>query len=196
MAFADEWLHVDHFTVDQAAALWADIDPSTFNVVQNVDKNPRTAAIKQMIVGAIMSGKMPHDASANIMASIGTHGTTLVSRDALKALAVSKGTRPKFLFDTILPGVSPDRATDTDRDSPTRKVGGRPAEYDWDAMYLEIVRYADVEALPSVQAELIGHLQQWFEDTYGKQPSETQVKAKVSAIYKALAAKGWKPKDG
>lgn len=196
MPIADEWLYVDHFTVDQAAALWCDIDPSSFTFFNKLEANGSCAAIKQLIVGAIMSGALPYDASANPVSRIGNHSETLVTREGLRRLAEAKGQRPHFLFDTVLPATSHDVASSPSDPAITRSRGGRPVEYDWDGCIAEIVRIADVDGLPGVQARVLERLQEWFQRTQRREPAPSEIKKRIAPIYDALKRDGWKPKDG
>jgi hypothetical protein len=70
---------------------------------------------------------------------------------------------------------------------PAKSKGGRPREYDWDALTIEVIRIANsLDGLPETQTELIEQLLQWCENTWGKQPADSSVKSRVSKIYNEL----------
>ena len=61
--------------------------------------------------------------------------------------------------------------------------GGRPSGYDGNALTIEIIRIANSsEGLPPRQTDLVEQRLQWRENTWGKQPVESSVKARVSPI--------------
>jgi hypothetical protein len=180
------WSSVDQFTVQQAAALWAGIDPavvsSTFGMSD--DEKSRLAARQQMLEGAVMDSKLQARSDHNAWARIGNHDKSLVSRDALIEFAKQKNERPKFLFDTLLE--LSDQSASLTVQHRTKNRGGRPVEYDWNGMTIEIIRIADLDGLPGKQSDLIAILLEWFQNHYGEEPAESAVKARVSSIYKAL----------
>jgi hypothetical protein len=123
------WAFADVLTVEQAACLWVRSDPAANQYRRCPDEVTRIAAIVQALSGAIATNSLAADSSRNALASIGDYSKSLVTRRALQGFAESKGERPQFLFDTLLP-----RATEL----PAPNKGGRPAEDDWDAFTVEI----------------------------------------------------------
>jgi hypothetical protein len=204
MAVSNHWRHVDHFTVSQAAALWCDCEP-----VQNTyfERHHPAGflAMKQALTGSIQAGELR---ARNIDAArlLNDYSQSTIERSDLIAWAESKSLRPAFLFDTLLPIVSD--ALDCQAMSPPpatglvtaaaaeKNKGGRPPEYDWNAMIHEIIRIADMDNLPKTRADLVRRLQAWFENVHGKAPAESELKKRVSAIYNALEKTGWESKDG
>jgi len=69
---------------------------------------------------------------------------------------------------------------------PARARTGRPEKFNWDEVWAEICRFVHDEGLPKRQAELIDCVQQWCEDRYGDQPSESTLKPKIRKVYDAL----------
>ncbi len=201
------WMNVDIFTVEQAAALWCGLDPSKLSIVRS--SNPSEFhAVKQMLTGAIIVGELPADASTNFFSGIGDHSETLVARSALEAFARSRNQFPAFLFDTLAPfnqrftGPMPtiksllESRIEALRQAPDIQGGdqapvnrgGRPTEYDWDALTMEIIRHANSpDGLPEKQADLVREMLGWFSETYGTEPAESSVKQRISRIYKYLA---------
>ena len=187
------WGLVDTFTVDQAACLWVGVNPSTFSFRRSETENDRLAPILQLLSAAIQAGDLPADSSRNSMELIGNYLKSLVSRDDLIALANSKGQRPTFLFDTLMPEIGATELPEPGSDLPAKSKGGRPREYDWDALTIEIIRIANSpDGLPEIQAELIEQLLQWCENSWGKQPAHSSVKSRVSKIHNELGL-GQKP---
>jgi hypothetical protein len=199
-------MHVDFFTVDQAAALWCGLEPSVMRPL-DVGTPSEALAIKQMLTGAILSQQLPADSEKNSFAIIGEHSKSLVSRSDLETYARHKQLYPPFLFDTLAPhgehlsgdpdaNFKPNKpmsasgplnhaAPDADPGETTVKnIGGRPPVYDWDSFVCEIVRRANhSDGLPDSQAELIRDMLQWFADTYEAEPAESAVKQRISKFY-------------
>tara|TARA_R110002020_G_scaffold37828_3_gene113981 strand:- start:10110 stop:10730 length:621 start_codon:yes stop_codon:yes gene_type:complete len=198
MSDVSNWMYVEVFTVNQAAALWCGFEPSTMNFY-DVGSPSEALAIKQMLVGAITTGQLRANSEANPVAIIGNYSDSLISRDDLKAYAEQRNLYPAFLFDTLAPSgnAEPFQPSSTwSRPEPNippvaaradRNVGGRPPTYDWDSFIMEVIRRANsLDGLPHVQADLIRDLLQWFSDTYGVEPAESAVKQRISKIYKYL----------
>jgi hypothetical protein len=201
MTEVSHWMHVDHFTVNQAAALWCGYDPASVRFV--ISELPsEVLAVKQLLVGGIVGGALNANSSGNTFHTIGDYSKSLLTRADLERFARSKNLFPSFLFDTLAAFVS-DPITSANpfllSSTPTAKLvkststpiankGGRPAEYDWDSFMLEIVRRAnDPDGLPDSQAELVRDMQQWFADKFESEPAESSVKSRISKIYKYLA---------
>ena len=175
------WAFADVLTVEQAACLWVGSDPAANPYRRSPDEVTRIAAIKQALSGAIAANSLAANSSRNALASIGDYSKSLVTRRALQVFAESKGERPQFLFDTLLPSDAEPPAP-----KPVPAKGGRPVEYDWDAFTVEIIRIADLDSLPETQSELVSGMLEWCERTWGKQPAESSVKARISRIYNGL----------
>ncbi len=61
--------------------------------------------------------------------------------------------------------------------------GGAPVTYDWDAMWIEVVRIVHSEGYPKNASDFRKRLHQWFVDTNRPDPGETEMKKKFSALY-------------
>lgn len=181
------WGLVDTLTVEQAACLWAGINPSEKPYSRSPSETNRLAPILQLLSAAIQAGDLPADSSRNSLTLIGDYSKSFVTRDDLIALASSKGQRPAFLFDILMPEIGGEELPESESDLPAKSKGGRPREYDWDALTIEIIRIANSpDGLPETQAELIKRLLQWCENAWGKQPADSSVKSRVSKIYNEL----------
>jgi hypothetical protein len=193
---ASHWMNVDLFTVDQAAALWINVDPASISSVARIDP-PEHTAVKQMLTGGIMSGELHADTSTNALRIIGNHSESLISRADLEAFARKRNLFPAFLFDTLAPFQQSDLFASRTRASrlnvtlpqepaPVNR-GGRPAQYDWDSFAMEIIRQANLpDGLPEKQADLVRGMLAWFQATYDQEPAESAVKARISKIYRYL----------
>ena len=186
-------MHVNIFTVEQAAALWCGTDPAKLNFVDSFNPS-EILAIKQMLFAGIFAKELPADTSTNGLARIGDHSKSLVARTSLEVFARAKNLFPAFLFDTLLPfddsGQTPAvrlrSVAVKSPDSPPNR-GGRPPEYDWDKFTLEIIRRANTpDGLPTTQAELIRDMLEWFTASEGKEPAESAVKSRISKIYRYM----------
>jgi hypothetical protein len=190
------WTLVDVFTVRQAAALWCNVDPSSlptgvifFNQVPS-----EVDAIEQMLTGAIVTRTLvPANSATDPLQRIGKLDNALLTRTDLEEFASSKKVFPAFLFDTLMPFGS--QKTGSTPKKQARNKGGRPAEYDWDAFTIEIIRIADLpDGLPEKQADLVNMMIEWFSRTYDGEPAESAVKQRISKIYNTIR-KGKNPKD-
>lgn len=195
MGLVSNWMHVDFFTVDQAAALWNGFDPGRLALRLSIDRPSEFVAAKQMLVSGIVSGEVSSDTSQNPLHRIGDHGKTLVSRQTLELFAKKRKLFPPFLFDTLAPLGERQSGDDTNNKwqldtllpepafTPVNR-GGRPPEYDWDTFLMEIIRRANLpDGLPETQADLIRDMLVWFLDTSGREPAESAVKQRISKIY-------------
>ena len=88
------WADVDAMTVEQAAYLWAGLEPGSFSFASQTAIAPRLA----MLTAAIEKGELQADLRPNLLASYGNHERSVVTREALVAFATKRGLRPPFLF--------------------------------------------------------------------------------------------------
>lgn len=155
-----------------------------------------TAAIVQMLSGAIVAGELEANSANNAFARLGDHRDSLVQRSQLVSYAQFKNLHPAFLFDTIAPfKPEPDPLSAPEpvelsnpNDAPVQK-GGRPASYDWDSFIGEVVRIANTpDGLPEKQADLVRKMQSWFSETYDAEPADSTIKTRISKIYRYLHA--------
>src|SRR5687768_13875436 len=61
---------------------------------------------------------------------------------------------------------------------------GRRRTYDWDAFFVEIAVRADLDGLPTAQADFEKQMASWCENTWGKQPAESAIRDKIAPIYR------------
>jgi hypothetical protein len=197
MTTISHWMHVDLFTVEQAAALWAGFDPARLSPADSFKPSEMIAA-RQMLTGAIIDRELPARAEGNPLAIINNHNSSMISRADLEAFARNRDLFPAFLFDTLAPlestggSFSDDtprlRAIDPVPTSPPPNRGGRPQEHDWNTFILEIISRANrPDGLPDTQAELVREMLGWFQSTFGKEPAESAVKERISKIYRYMA---------
>jgi hypothetical protein len=177
------WALAESLTVQQAACLWCGVSPSTALFGLPAQQRDRIEAVKQMLSTAIRSGKLQADNSAT-PTLFGDYSASLVHRAHLALFAESLKQRPAFLFDTLLP--ADPAALRNGGQADERSRVGRPPEYNWDALVVEIIRIADMDGLPDKQSELVSQLLQWCENTWERQPAESGIKLKVSRIYNGL----------
>ena len=194
-----EWAFADPLKIEQAACLWAEADPAENSLMRAPQTKSRIEARLQMLTGAIARGALEVDASTNALRMIGDHRSSLVSRASLILFANSISERPAFLFDTMLAQVAannPDAPADKSPAPKAVNKGGRPREWDWDAMFIEMFRVANSpDGLPDKQADMVRHLQSWFSKAIDAEPAETEIKARVSKIYNGLGISR-KPRSG
>ena len=199
MAYSENWNLADVFTVAQAAYLWSDLDPPGDPFIEG-RRPPEVAAIAQVMLGAIEVGQLTATWKYPSLKYRKDYFEVSVTRESLIKFAKAKKQFPSFLFDTISVELAEEGAVS--EPSPehieieAKNKGGRPARYDWDGCYAEIVRIADIDGLPSVQNDLIEQLKNWFIAEIDEHPADSEIKKRVSAIYKRLKESGWKPRDG
>jgi len=92
------WAKADPLTVEQAARLWAEVDPSTPIYKWTPAQSAAIAACLQMLCGRIKIEELKADHRANSLSFIGRYESSLILRSDLKALAVRLDERPAFLF--------------------------------------------------------------------------------------------------
>ena len=204
MAAISNWMHVDFFTLDQAAALWCDCDPSQ---VKSYDNPPEVVAAKQLLVGGLTGGSIAPNAKLGPYSHISNYSDVQVSRSELEKFARGKKLFPAFLFDTLAPFEKPESPLDrfnrvSAKANPFAQTaqpanqGGRPPQYDWDSFTLEIIRRANTpDGLPDSQADLVREMLAWFSNTSGSEPAESSVKGRTSKIYKYLSEEKAKVKN-
>jgi hypothetical protein len=138
-----------------------------------------------LLCGGFISGEFPRD-PRNHLESIGSFETSNVSREALRNFAAKRRLHPTFLFDTTHPINSEQAPPSGETKEQGKSRGGRPEEYDWDAMTGEILRIAHLDGLPEKQADLATKLLDWFGQHFGDElPAESNVKQRVSAFYRS-----------
>jgi hypothetical protein len=198
MVAVSNWMHVDFFTLDQAAALWCDFDPTQINAYSSSNP-PEVAAAKQLLIGGLTGGDITPNTKLGTHSHILNYSDVLVSRSELEKFARMKKLFPAFLFNTLAPFEKAESELDKfnrfvaakmvqiTKPEPPVNQGGRPPEYDWDSFMLEIIRRANMpDGLPDSQAELVRDMLQWFSDTSGSEPAESSLKARTSKIYNYL----------
>lgn len=65
---------------------------------------------------------------------------------------------------------------------------GSTSRYDWDGMYISLIRRVHENGVPETQAEWVGEVQEWFvekSDT-GEVPDERTIRRRLTPIWKAL----------
>ena len=67
-----------------------------------------------------------------------------------------------------------------------KKAGGRPWKWNWEAFWCELAGIVHEEGLPEVQARLVERMQQWFVDKYDEHPHESDIKKRVTMLYRRL----------
>jgi hypothetical protein len=70
---------------------------------------------------------------------------------------------------------------------PAAHIGSTP-NYDWDGMYLTLIRRVHEQGVPPTQAEWVGEVQEWFvgHSETGKVPDERTIRRRITPIWKAL----------
>ena len=65
---------------------------------------------------------------------------------------------------------------------------GSTARYDWDGMYISLIRRVHEDGVPETQAEWVGEVQEWFVDKSksGEVPDERTIRRRLTPIWKAL----------
>jgi len=62
------------------------------------------------------------------------------------------------------------------------------SKYDWDSMYVAVIKRIYEHGLPETQAEFVGEFQEWFarRDPNGEAPDERTVRRRLNPIWRAL----------
>lgn len=74
-----------------------------------------------------------------------------------------------------------------------RRIGGGTgalSPYDWEGMYVAMIKRIHEHGLPATQAELIGELQEWFGNVAesGDVPDESTIRRRLRPFWRALRA--------
>jgi hypothetical protein len=72
-----------------------------------------------------------------------------------------------------------------------RRIGGGTgalSPYDWEGMYVAMIKRIHEDGLPATQAELIGELQEWFASIAenGEVPDESTIRRRLRPFWRAL----------
>ena len=94
---------------------------------------------------------------------------------------------PLWLSETPVVTVPPQSLLRERSDQPPPKRGGRPPIYDWDAMWIEVVKLATEDKINDRPA-LSRHLLAWFAERGSPEPGESIFKDKMSKLFRTL---GW-----
>lgn len=92
------WAKADPLTVEQAARLWAEVDPSTPQYMWTPAQSAAIGARLQMLFGRITNRELQVNHSGNGLEFIGRYERSTILRSELKALAARLEERPRFLF--------------------------------------------------------------------------------------------------
>lgn len=65
-------------------------------------------------------------------------------------------------------------------------------KYDWDAMYVAVIKRIFEHGLPDTQAEFVGEFQEWFarRDPNGDAPDERTIRRRLNPIWRTLREAG------
>jgi len=92
------WATVDPLTVEQAARLWANVEPEMPTPVLASNDKKAVASRLQILKRAILEGTLRALSHTDDQASVGDQRSCLVQRVDLTAFARSRGEKPNFLF--------------------------------------------------------------------------------------------------
>lgn len=69
---------------------------------------------------------------------------------------------------------------------------GPEPRYDWDAMWVQVVRRIHEQGLPESQAEFVGEMQEWFarRSETGDAPDERTLRRRLTPVWRALREDG------
>jgi hypothetical protein len=161
---------------EQAACLWAGVDPALpWRALP--DLHARVAPFFQLLENVVRE-------QMSASAAVSTEDTARIplSRAQLRAFAAKRNLRPAFLFDTVPPAVTDTLSAPAEAED-GKSRGGRPPQHDWKLMLGEVLRLAHDDGLPDKQATLERKLLDWFGRHWGKEPSASNVKKRVSVLY-------------
>ena len=78
------------------------------------------------------------------------------------------------------------------RESRSIAQRGRPAKWDWKAMWIEAVLLAETDGLPETQAGFENYMLAWFERISGASPAVSLIRERAGPLYDAKKAKAGK----
>jgi hypothetical protein len=100
------WATVDPLTVEQAARLWANVEPEMPTRVLASNDKKAVASRLQILKRAIIEGTLRAQSHTDDQASVGDHRSCLVQRVDLTAFALSRSEKPNFLFAPGAPSIA------------------------------------------------------------------------------------------
>lgn len=74
---------------------------------------------------------------------------------------------------------------DQGREAAPRR-GGRPAQYDWDAFWVEVCQRMHENGLPKTQADLVDEMLDWFVEKGDERIDQRTIEKKISKLYQVL----------
>lgn len=177
------WASADPITVEQAAYLWAGVEPPLSGVEESLEERRAVAPRFQMLTSAVATKELPVNPTPDEDVDPIFLGSFRVRREDLISFAKRRKEQPAFLFDTMS---AASRPANTKPTSQPKNKGGRPTEYDWDAFFLEIIRIADMDGLPPTRANLATIMRDWFIDQIDDHPADTTIEDRIRPIYQYL----------
>ena len=69
----------------------------------------------------------------------------------------------------------------------TRKRGGRPVRYDWDAFWIEVCRRIYEDGRPKTQSELVDEMLDWFMDRGEEDIDRSTIAKKITRLFGVLS---------
>jgi hypothetical protein len=71
-------------------------------------------------------------------------------------------------------------------EKPSAAGRGRPPKWDWEEFWIQTVLLADMpDGLPEKQSAFEENMAQWFTDTVGDSPPQSQIREKAGKLYRA-----------
>ena len=68
-----------------------------------------------------------------------------------------------------------------------RRRGGRPAQYDWDAFWIEVCRRLYENGPPKTQSQLVDEMLNWFIDRGDENIDQRTIQKKIAKLLKVLS---------
>jgi hypothetical protein len=71
-------------------------------------------------------------------------------------------------------------------EGPAKNRGGRPLKFDWDAFWVEVVRFVDSNGIdPEFRTECQKHMELWTARKWAEPPSENTIRDKLAKVFTA-----------
>jgi hypothetical protein len=120
------WSLLDTYTVEEAACLWADIDPIKPPSDRTKFEMSKFTPIYHLLSRAAKDGTLPVDTSNSLFADCGDYSSSQITRHDLTLFAYNKREKPVFLFNTSTPKVGVNETPDTGNGLPAKPAGRPP----------------------------------------------------------------------
>lgn len=131
------------------------------------------------------SGKASFSVGDSYFPNVVSGGVLVIEND-LKVYLSSDDISPTEIVAETVGKSDQIEPINTKAEAPKVNRGGRPAKWEWEDCLVEIFRIVHLYGLPESQAEMVRTLQDWFISHVSDAPAESEIKKRVSKVFRAI----------